>query len=275
MSYYRPLWVLCLSLLGSMWAGPAHAVEPCPASTGEGRYTAFAPCPERCSQSEACIGGRCISSCEIECREGTFCTELGTCQPIPRPLEPVRTEAQLQTQLGPNSKGYRSVGYIDLAAIFFEGVQMAYEWGEHQSWIVGVRPLSTGFLNYTTAPRNEFETFDYGASLSLQRRFYETSFGNLRGMYYGFGLEAFGVHVVNSKDRVERMTFDLAVLGHFGYRWAWDSLIVGFGPTISLRAPVYSIWYGANIDACSDNVCGQFHDLSFRGALNVEIGFFP
>jgi len=249
--------------------------DPCPTSSSEGKFTAFAPCPERCTQSEACIAGRCVVSCEISCREGTFCTELGTCEPIPHPLEAVRTEADLQEQFGPDSKDYTSVGFIDLAGVFFEGAQVAYEWGRQKSWIVGMRPLSTGFLNYGAAPRNEFESFDYGASLSLQRRIYEPKFGNLRGLYYGFGFEAFAQHVLNTEDNVQRFTFDLAVLGHFGYRWAWNAWVFGFGPTISVRVPIYSHWYGDGLDTCPSTHCDQFHDPSFRGALNVEIGFFP
>jgi hypothetical protein len=260
-------------------ANATHAAEPCPRANVEAiRTPAPSPyvlCPERCSQSEACVAGRCVLSCDIECREGTYCSSLGTCVPIPRPITPSRTEADLHEQLGPRSKQHRSAVWLDIAGILLDGAQVSYEWGDTRTWVLGVRPLSTGFWNYASVPANALEMFDYGASLSVVRRVYEKRFGNMRGMYYGLGMEAFGVHVVDLTNGVERVSFGVTPLGQFGYRWAWNSFVFGFGPVLGLRVPVYSYRYGPGLSTCPAEACAGTGDVALRGLLSVEVGFFP
>jgi hypothetical protein len=275
----RLLWVTSVGVFSTQGGvHVARAADPCPppgSPSGDGVRSRYVPCPERCSQNEACVAGRCVFSCEVECREGTYCSELGGCVPLPRPLGPVRTEATLHEEFGARSKKYRKVVTMDLAGILFDGVQVSYEWGQARSWQIGVRPLSTGFWNYTSLPRNEFEAFDYGGSLSLVHRIYETGFGNLRGMYYGLGVEAAAFHVVDSGAYVERFSVDVTPIGQFGYRWAWNSFVFGFGPVLGLRVPVYSYRYGTGLGSCPVERCSGNGDVSLRGYLSVEVGFFP
>lgn len=231
-------------------------------------------CATVCSSSEACVDGRCIEACDPDCREGTVCTEYGTCVPVQKPSEPRSTEAEVQEKFGHESKQRTSLVLFDPLGVAFQGVQLGYEWGARKSFIVSVRLMNTGFMSYANEPLNEFERFEYGYGVALVRRYYEGLYGNMRGFYYGFGIEAQAIAVSLPFDAL-RGTLKLAFLGHFGYRWAWEGFTFGFGPVVGVRTPVYSAYITDGDDACEQVPCPLDQTPRFEGYLSLELGLFP
>lgn len=231
-------------------------------------------CATVCSPSEACVDGRCIETCDPDCREGTICTEFGTCLPVPQPTIPRWTEAEVHERHGGKSAERTAVVLFDPLGVAFQGVQLGYEWGSKNSFIVSARLMNTGFMSYTNEPLTEFERFEYGYGLSLTRRFYEGRYGNMRGFYYGLGVEVQATAVALPYDAL-RGTFKVAALGHFGYRWAWEGFIFGFGPVVGVRTPVYSQFISEGDDACGKVPCPLDVAPRFEGQLSLELGLFP
>lgn len=231
-------------------------------------------CATVCSPSEACVDGRCIEACDPDCREGTVCTEYGTCVPVAQPSTPRWTEAEVQERHGGESKDRTSLVLFDPLGVAFQGVQLGYEWGAKNSFIVAARLMNTGFMSYSNEPLTEFERFEYGYGISLTRRFYEGRYGNMRGFYYGVGVEAQAI-AVSLPDDALRGTFKLAVLGHFGYRWAWEGFTFGFGPVVGVRTPVYSAYITEGDNACDKVPCPLDTAPRFEGQLSLELGLFP
>lgn len=231
-------------------------------------------CSTVCSPSEACIDGRCVEACDPDCREGTICTEFGTCVPLPQPLRPRWTEAEVHERLGGRSVDRTSVIFVDPVGVAFQGVQIGYEWGAVSSFIVSARLMNTGFMSYSNEPLTEFEHFEYGYGLSFMRRYYEGTYGNLRGFYYGFGAEAQAIAIGLPYDAL-RGTIKVALMGHLGYRWAWEGFTFGFGPVLGMRVPVYSTYISKGDGACDRVSCPLDSAVRFEGQLSVELGIFP
>jgi hypothetical protein len=230
-------------------------------------------CSEVCRQDEACVHGRCIAACTPECRPGTTCAPDGSCvrPPIRRDL---RTEDELARIAGAESANDDEAFVLDPAGIAFLGVQASYERGATSAWVGRLLLMNTGLMSYTIEPQNEFERFDFGFGTAFGYRHYETSFGNLRGFYFGGGGLVHLVRVNDDTHDYARTTILTGPYGEFGYRWVFAHLLFGFGPNLSLRLPVANIFDAQGGHSCATSgTCPGPGAARFEGTLSLEIGW--
>lgn len=232
-------------------------------------------CPEVCTQSQACIDGRCIEACVPECREGTYCTAARECMPVRHSPVSKPTEAEVNWAMGHVSAEARRSVSFDFAGVLFQGVQIGYEWGASTAWLTRLRLMNTGLMNYTVEPQNAFERFDYGLGWSFGFRRYEANWGNLRGFFYGAGLDLQAVAVSDGGIAYHRGTLLGGGHAEFGYRWVRGWAFFSLAPTLGIRAPLVEMEWGAEKDQCPRNRCPDSGDARFEGALSLEVGIFP
>lgn len=234
-------------------------------------------CPVLCTAYEACIEHRCIETCRVGCRPGTYCTASGDCIPVPQPSVPALTEGERQRLAGQKSADLKSVLFGDLGGIVGYGLAVGLEHGKQNSFMLRARSLNTGIMSHASYAENEFERFEWGVGGSVGMRHYEaTTWGNLRGFYYGGGVD-YTVSRVANRVRVGegRMRHSVAPFGEFGYRWVFGSFAIGFGPTIGLRYPVGTGFLSTYKPICGDKErCDESDRRRFEGVLHLEVGWF-
>lgn len=233
-------------------------------------------CPVVCTAYEACIEHRCVEMCRTGCRTGTFCTAAGTCQPLPEPEDPILTEADRQRLSGAKSAEKNTLLFADVGGAIGFGVALGVEYGYETSFVARARFLNSGLMSHAVFQENEFQRFDWGAGGSVAARHYEAWTGNLRGFYYGGGLDYAAITV---SDRVRvgaRQTLhSVAPFGEFGYRWVFGNFSFGFGPTIGLRYPIGTDFTLADKVRCDgDRECEDVNRRRFEGTVHVELGWF-
>ena len=286
-------WLVSMILLAS---DPVHAQQP-ESSEGEAADEDEAPrdegarsseekesrpsassggCPMVCSRYEACIEQRCVDACRVGCRPGTFCTPSGECEPLPEPRVPILTEADRQRLSGAPSAESKTLLFADVGGVIGFGIKPGFEYGRKHSMVGRVQFLNTGILSHAVFAENEFQQFEWGFGASIGYRFYEAEWGNLRGFYYGGGLE---YTLIRLSDRVQegvhQTLHSAAPFGEFGYRWVSGNFAYGFGPSVSLRYPIGTGFSLDNRKGCSSPVsCDELSSRRFEGTLHVEIGWF-
>lgn len=233
-------------------------------------------CPVVCSRYEACIENRCVDACRAGCRVGTFCTASGECEPLPQPDVPILTEEDRQRLSGAVSREKKFVLFADVGGIIAFGLRPGFEYGIQHSVVSRVQFLNTGVMSHAVFQQNEFQRFDWGFGTSVGYRYYEAKWGNLRGFYFGGGLEYTAISVVDRTDNELRtILYTAAPFGEFGYRWVSGDFVYGFGPTLSLRYPIGTGFSLGNREACSQvSACDDIASRRFEGTLNIEIGWF-
>lgn len=234
-------------------------------------------CDRVCDVGEACVDGRCLARCSPNCREGTYCTPSGQCMPMPTPPKEEETESELQTRLGSPSAGATMVVSADVAGVLFRGVRPTLEWGRKNAFLARLLLMNTGLMNYFEEPTDGYERFEWGFGVELGYRRYEAKTGNLRGFYYGgslgYSLSAVGDF---TSELYTVQNHRVGVLAEFGYRWVFDHLVFGFGPTLGLRVPVHERFRSTGSGSCvEDNSCDRPNPLLFEGTLAIEVGWFP
>lgn len=231
-------------------------------------------CPERCHQDEACVFGRCVVACTPACREGTDCTPSGECAPRTVALGRL-TEEEICLRRGKESRYSDEAVFVDFGGMLFTGLQLGYEWGKADVFVLRAKLMNLGFANYAVDSLNEYERFEFGFGASAGYRRYETKLGNLRGFYYGGGLL---YHAVQSVDRgpdpFARTTHWTGLFGEFGYRWVFGSFLFGFGPSLSVRVPLVSHFAERSGGTCVEaGSCVAPTSARFEGLLSLEVGF--
>jgi hypothetical protein len=233
-------------------------------------------CPVLCSRYEACIEKRCVDTCRAGCRPGTYCTASGECEPVPEPRVPILTEEDRQRLSGAKSIDSKVLLFADVGGFFGFGVKPGLEYGQQHSMVTRVQFLNTGIMSHAVFAENEFQRFEWGFGASVGYRFYEAKWGNLRGFYYGGGLE---YTVIRLSDRVQegvhQILHSAAPFGEFGYRWVSGNFAYGFGPSVSLRYPIGTGFSLDNRQGCSSPVsCDELSSRRFEGTLHIEVGWF-
>jgi hypothetical protein len=240
-------------------------------------------CAVVCEQHQACIEQRCIEKCSPSCQLGSYCAPSGECTALPQPEKPVLTEADRQRLSGHQSKDKTAVVFVDVGGIVGYGARLGMEWGKRDSLVSRVHLLNTGIMSYAAFTENEFQRFEWGFGTSVGYRHYEASTGNMRGFYFGGGLD-FSVIRVGTRGKkdadgknyaVQQMIYSAAPYGEFGYRWVFGDIAIAFGPQLALRYPVATGLSGDNTDICEETGrCEEIVGRRLEGTVNFEIGWF-
>jgi hypothetical protein len=186
------------------------------------------------------------------------------------------TEEDRQRLSGAQSADSRVLVFADVGGIIGFGVKPGIEWGTDHSLISRVQLLNTGIMSHAVFAENEFQRFDWGFGTSFGYRYYEATWGNLRGFYYGGGLDYTAIRVSDRLDEGRHQILHaVAPFGEFGYRWVNKDVAIGFGPTLSLRYPIGTGFSPGNTASCSTPIdCEEVATRRFEGTLHIEVGWF-
>jgi hypothetical protein len=195
---------------------------------------------------------------------------------VPQPEEAILTEEDRQLISGAESKDSEVLFLVNIGGIVGFGVQPGLEFGKQHSLIARVQLMSTGLMSHADFYENEFLRFEWGFGFSAAYRHYEAEWGNLRGFYYGGGIDYRITQVTDRVDpEVSQVLHSVAPFGEFGYRWVFGNFALGFGPTLALRYPIASGFGKLNSATCDVNEgCSEVRASQFEGTMNVEIGWF-
>jgi hypothetical protein len=232
-------------------------------------------CPEVCEQHEACVQHRCIEMCRPDCRQGTYCNSAGSCEANPEPSQVILTEAERQSLSGLASKDSRWLLFVDLGGIVGYGARPGIEYGILNSILLRLHLLNTGIMSHATFVENENERFEWGFGASLGYRHYESTWGNLRGFYFGGGVD-YSISLIGSRGEADlsQLRQTAAPFGEFGYRWVFGGFALGFGPTLALRYPVSVGTFGSDKDLCTSEIDCEDTARRLEGTVNLELGWF-
>lgn len=233
-------------------------------------------CRTVCGQHEACIETRCVEMCRPSCRQGTFCTENGECAAIPVPEEPILTEADRQRLSGAESADSDTLVFVDVGGIIGLGVKPGIEFGKQHSIILRTTLGATGLMSHAYYADNEFLRYEFSFGGSVGYRFYEATWGNLRGFYFGGGIDYTYVRVADrNQPQFHESLNGVAPFGEFGYRWVFKDISIGFGPTLALRYPIATAFARSNAPSCAGEVtCDEARGRKFEGTVHFEVGWF-
>lgn len=232
-------------------------------------------CSAVCPQDQACLDGRCVARCVPGCRDGTYCTSDGECLPIPRQVVERPTEEELQRRAGASSADKRQAVLVDMGGVFFLGARPTFEWGAEHAGQIRVYPMNTGIMSYFLEPQSALERFEWGFGASLGYRHYEAHWGNLRGFYWGLGLDYRITEVQDLQEHIATVTQSLKVYGEFGYRWVFGDFLFGFGPTLGFSRPFYSQQRALGPTSClGEPECGRDQSGRVEGTMVLEVGWF-
>jgi len=232
-------------------------------------------CQSICDQDQACVDARCVVRCVPGCREGTYCTADGECSPIPKGHSQQPTEAELQGRLGSSSAEATHAAIIDVGGVLFMGARPTYEWGRTHSLHVRLTLMNTGMMPYFLEPQSAGERFEWGFGTSFGYRRYEAAWGNLRGFYWGAGLD---YAVTEVRDPFEQMVATVTHYGsgyaEFGYRWVFGDFLFGFGPALAVKVPFLVDQRPLASGGCLEGAgCPRDTTARVEGTMVVEVGW--
>jgi hypothetical protein len=214
--------------------------------------------------------------CRTGCRSGTVCTASGACQPLPEPEQAVLTEVDRQRLSGAKSAQKNALLFLDVGGLIGFGAALGFEYGYETSFVARARFLNSGLMSHAVFQENEFQRFAWGVGGSVAARHYEAWSGNLRGFYYGGGLDYASITVADRvRTGVTQTLHSIAPFGEFGYRWVFGDFAFGFGPTVGLRYPMGTGFTLANKVRCdAERECEDVNRRRFEGTVHVELGWF-
>jgi|GEM_PF-1124034 len=233
-------------------------------------------CQEICGQGEACVDARCVVRCIPDCREGTYCTADSECLPVPKVGGEQPTEGELQARLGATSAAARHAVLLDVGGVLFMGARPTLEWGARHSLHVRALLMNTGLMPYFLEPQSAAERFEWGFGASVGYRHYEARWGNLRGFYWGLGLD---YSVTEVRDPFETLvatvTHYAGGYGEFGYRWVFGDFLFGFGPSLAVKAPFLKDQrpLPGGGSCLSAGTCPRDTGARVEGTMVVEVGW--
>ncbi len=233
-------------------------------------------CPVVCAPYEACIEQRCVETCRPGCRPGAYCSASGECLSIPSTDEPLLTEAEQAMLAGAESRDSRTFVFVDLGGIVGLGAKLGFEKGMQHALLARFTLMNTGIMTHALFADNQSLRFEWGFGASVGYRHYEARWGNLRGFYYGGGVDYSVMRVVDKLDtRVGQTHSSVAPYGEFGYRWVFGVFAIGFGPSLALRYPLGRGFLPGSAPSCpTPESCTESRRRGVEGTLGVEIGWF-
>jgi hypothetical protein len=236
---------------------------------------------------------------------GEYCTEQGECVTGASPdaaqsTEPGQKSAPAATP-APAAAPERSSSADSIVNLHFDalgllqfGLTPTVEVGKKFSGYLRVRPLNSGLLSYfLLADHGGY--FQWGIGGALGMHIFSAGAGNMRGVFGGPALEYVYVQTKNtgSAYRAEYGTHALIPQLDLGYRWGFDSFLLGVGGRVGLSIPVGHSDNALptrsvpgdpplkiNSPCVSDNplqrrmACDEERSLHFVAGIFVDLGVF-
>lgn len=268
------LWSLLLLLF--VYPSQTSAEEKALSTPHRSKKDRAGDCRTVCGQHEACIETRCVEMCRPSCRQGTFCTENGECAALPPPLEPILTEGDRQRLSGAESAQSTTLVFVDVGGVIGLGVKPGIEFGKKHSVILRTNLGATGLMSHAAFADNEYLRYEYSFGGSVGYRFYEATWGSLRGFYFGGGLDYTMMRLADRNFPGSHETLHgVAPFGEFGYRWVFKDISIGFGPTLALRYPIATAFARSSAPSCAGQItCDEARGRRFEGTVHFEVGWF-
>jgi hypothetical protein len=239
-----------------------------------------------------------VSLCNPICPVGEYCTEQGECvvgaQPEPTVQPQSAQGAPTKTAPGPEQRSSSADStvnlHFDALGLLQFGLTPTLEIGKKFSGYLRVRPLNSGLLSYFLLADNG-GYFQWGIGGALGMHIFSAGAGNMRGVFGGPALEYVYVQTKNTRSayRAEYGTHALIPQLDLGYRWGFDSFLLGLGGRVGLSVPVGhfdnaiptratpgGVSSKANspcLDANS-NACDDKRSLHFVAGIFVDLGVF-
>jgi hypothetical protein len=230
-------------------------------------------CLPSCRKGYVCISGQCVTACNPACPMGEMCTEHGEC--VPGSAEPQESTAETAAE-GRSSSADSIVNlHFDALGLLQFGLTPTLEIGKRFSGYLRLRPMNTGLSSYFLLAPDEDE-FIWGLGAALGMHVFSAKAGNMRGVFGGPSLEYAFVQTKNMKQDYARYgTHVLVPELDLGYRWAFDSFLLGLGGRIGLSIPVGSHDEPIGESGCRRaNSCDDERDLWFVAGAFVDLGWF-
>ncbi|MDB4984954.1 MAG: keratin-associated protein 10-4 [Myxococcaceae bacterium] len=248
----------------------APPVQPRPAQSWSGSPN---QCLPSCRAGYVCVTGQCVSACNPVCPIGEYCTEQGQCIIGTAPAEADAGVAGPSNDQRSSSADSIVNIHADVAGLLQFGLTPTIEVGKRFSGYLRLRPLNTGLASYYLLARRHGEDFNWGLGAALGMHAFSAKQGNMRGIYGGPALEYVFVKTTQSRASTTYGTHVLIPELDLGYRWGFDSFLLGLGGRIGLSVPVAAFDHGPGSNHCvglSD--CNR--SLNFLAGAVVDIGWF-
>ncbi len=271
---------------------------PPPQSSNQG-WGSGGQCLPSCRSGYTCVSGQCVSLCNPICPVGEYCTEHGECvtgtapdaAPSSEPAPKSATTAAPAKEAAPErSSSADSIVnlHFDALGLLQFGLTPTLEVGKKFSGYLRVRPLNSGLLSYfLLADHGGY--FQWGIGGALGMHIFSAGAGNMRGVFGGPAIEYVFVQTKNtgSEYRASYGTHALVPQLDLGYRWGFDSFLLGVGGRVGLSIPVAHFdnalsTFGSKINSpcvSSDPLqrkiaCDEDRSLHFVAGIFVDLGVF-
>jgi hypothetical protein len=264
---------------------------PPPMSSNQGWGASNNQCLPSCRSGYTCVSGQCVSLCNPICPAGEYCTERGECA-VGNP-EPEGAAAATQSQpekAAPGAPAKSSSAdsiinlHFDALGLLQFGLTPTLEVGKKFAGYLRVRPMNTGLLSYFLLAEDGGK-FQWGLGAALGLHIFSAGAGNMRGVFGGPALEYVYVQTKNTTPAYLATYGTHALIPQIdlGYRWAFDSFLLGLGGRVGVSIPVahFDEPIGGNDVGCpitdpTDGPisCDGKRSIYFVAGIFVDIGVF-
>lgn len=148
--------------------------------------------------------------------------------------------------------------------------------GRHWSTFLRVRPMNSGVASYfLVGTPSEDDNFIFGMGAGVGARGWVLGKGNMRGLFFGGGIEYAYTRVDDDEDdRAQWRTHSIVPLGEFGYRWVFGRFLLGVGLSAGAAIPVGWSDTPVGLDGCFYvDSCDDTRDVFPFGMLRLDIGW--
>jgi hypothetical protein len=228
------------------------------------------------------VSGQCVSLCNPICPVGEYCTDRGECvvgnpepggEPSaaaqPKPTEPAKPQRSSSADSIVNI-------HMDVLGLLQFGPTPTLEIGKKFSGYLRIRPMNAGLMSYFLLAPDDGDTFKWGLGATLGMHVFSARDGNMRGVFGGPALEYAFVETKN--ERPHFATYGTHVLIpqlDMGYRWAFDSFLLGLSGRLGVSVPVASYDEPIGINGCAlDTSCNGDRSVYVFGGVALDIGIF-
>ena len=266
---------------------------PPPVSTqSQGWGASNNQCLPSCRSGYTCVSGQCVSLCNPICPVGEYCTERGECiVGTPEEGNATTTNQSTEPKKAEPEKPTRSTSadsivnlHMDVLGLLQFGLTPTVEvGGKHFAGFLRVRPLNAGLMSYFLLAPDSGDSFKWGIGAALGLHIFSAGEGNMRGVFGGPALEYVFVETKNTKPHFATYgTHVLIPQLDLGYRWGFDSFLLGLGGRLGVSLPIAHYDEANGINGCALDTpatntyisCDGKRKIYVFGGIFVDIGWF-
>jgi hypothetical protein len=257
---------------------------PPPVSASQGWGASNNQCLPSCRSGYTCVSGQCVSLCNPICPAGEYCTEHGECvagteqtmssEPAAQTAAPAKAEPAKPAR---SSSADSIVNlHMDVLGLLQFGPTPTLEIGKKFSGYLRIRPMNAGLMSYFLLAPDSGDSFKWGLGATLGMHVFSARDGNMRGVFGGPALEyAFVKTQNNHPDMATYGTHVLIPQLDMGYRWAFDSFLLGLSGRLGVSVPIASYDHPIGINGCAlDTSCNGDRNVYVFGGIALDIGIF-